>query len=195
MRTSAGALAILLLATLGAAPSASADAPPDRGTVVVTTEDGSTVPLHNWSLSYEYGVAKPGTSPLFAPTARKAAWELYVGKKALPTTGQVLTVAYTETMRSTESDTGVKTERVKTPRELTLSGADGRKTVFKIEAPARELLVESLEKGTTLMARTLDVAGETITGTKKDFCVVSYTAVVECGGTAADRVVKVEFPK
>jgi hypothetical protein len=195
MRTSAGALAILLLATVGAAPSASADAPPDRGTVVVTTEDGSTVPLHNWSLSYEYGVAKPGTSPLFAPTARKVAWELYVGKKALPTTGQVLTVAYTETMRSTESDTGVKTERVKTPRELTLSGADGRKTVFKIEAPARELLVESLEKGTTLMARTLDVAGETITGTKKDFCVVSYTAVVECGGTAADRVVKVEFPK
>jgi hypothetical protein len=96
-------------------------------------------------------------------------------------------------MRSTESDTGVKTEKIKTPRELTLAGADGRKTTFKVEAPARELLVESLEKGTTLMARTLDVLGETVTGTRKDFCLVSYTAVVECGGTAADRVVKVEF--
>jgi hypothetical protein len=55
--------------------------------------------------------------------------------------------------------------------------------------------VESLEKGTTLMARTLDLVGETITGTKKDLCVVSYTAVVECGGNAADRVVKIEFQK
>ena len=192
MRTRAATLAILLLARLGSAGTA--DAPADRGTVVVTTEDGSTVPLHNWSLSYEYGLAKAGTSPLFAPTARKAAWELYVGKKAVPTTGQVLTITYSETMRSTESDTGVRTEKIKTPKELTLTGADGRKT-FKVEAPARELLVESLEKGTTLMARTLDVVGETITGTKKDFCLVSYTAVVECGGTAADRVVKVEFPR
>jgi len=192
MRTRAASLALLLLARLGSAGTA--DAPADRGTVVVTTEDGSSVPLHNWSLSYEYGLAKAGTSPLFAPTARKTAWELYVAKKALPTTGQVLTITYSETMRSTESDTGVRTEKIKTPKELTLTGADGRKT-FKVEAPVRELLVESLEKGTTLMARTLDVVGETITGTKKDFCLVSYTAVVECGGTAADRVVKVEFPR
>ena len=194
MRTRAASLAILLLAAAGPAATV-ADAPTDRGSVIVTTEDGSTVPLHNWSLSYEYGLAKAGTSPLFAPTARKAAWELYVGKKAVPTTGQVLTIAYAETMRSTESDTGVKTEKIKTPRELTMTGADGRKTTFKVEAPARELLVETLEKGTTLMARTLDVLGETVTGTKKDFCVASYTAVVECGGTAADRVVKLEFPR
>jgi hypothetical protein len=193
MKTSAASLALLLLACAGTAFSA-ADAPVDRGSVVVTTEDGSVVPLHNWSLSYEYGVAKPGTSPLFAPTARKAAWDVYVGKKALPTAGQVLTIAYAETMRSTESDTGVTTVRIKTPKELTLAGADGRKT-FKVEPPARELLVESVEKGTTIMARTLDVLGETVTGTKKDFCLVSYTAVVECGGTAADRVVKVEFPR
>jgi len=193
-KTSAASLAVLLLAGAGGAGTA-ADAPPDRGTVVVTTEDGSSVPLHNWSLSYEYGLAKAGTSPLFAPTARKTAWELFVGKKAVPTTGQILTIAYSETMRSTESDTGVRTEKIKTPKELTLTGADGRKTTFKVEPPARELLVESLEKGTTLMARTLDVLGETVTGTKKDFCLVSYTPVVECGGTAADRVIKIEFQK
>ena len=191
MRTAAFA-AILLAGA--ASVAAAADAPADRGTIVVTTEDGSIVPLHSWSLSYEYGLAKAGTSPLFAPTARKAAWELYVGKKAYPVAGQVLTIAYTESMRSTESDTGVKTEKIKTPRDLTLAGSGGNKTL-KIEAPARELLVESLEKGTTLMARTLDVQGETITGTKKDFCLVSYTPVVECGGTAADRVIKIEFQK
>ena len=194
MRTNPVSLAVLLLACAVPAGTA-ADAPPDRGSVVVTTEDGSSVPLHNWSLSYEYGLAKAGTSPLFAPTARKAAWELFVGKKAVPTTGQILTIAYSETMRSTESDTGVRTEKIKTPKELTLTGADGRKTTFKVEPPARELLVESLEKGTTLMARTIDVLGETVTGTKKDFCIASYTAVVECGGTAADRVVKIEFPR
>ena len=196
MRTAPPAFLFIALLAASADParSAGADSPADRGTVVVTTEDGSTVPLHNWSLSYEYGLAKAGTSPLFAPTARKAAWELYVGKKPFPVAGQVLTIAYAETMRSTESDTGVTTVKVKTPKELTLTGADGKKT-FKIEAPARELLVESLEKGTTLMARTLDVLGETVTGTKKDFCLVSYTAVVECGGNAADRVVKLEFQK
>jgi hypothetical protein len=193
MRTAAFAAAMLLA---GAASNVSAaDAPANRGTIVVTTEDGSTVPLHNWSLSYEYGLAKAGTSPLFAPTARKAAWELYAGKKAVPVTGQVLTITYLESMRSTESDTGVTTVKIKTPKELTLTGTDGKKTTFKIEPPVRDLLVESLEKGTTLMARTLDVAGETVTGTKKDFCVLSYTAVVECGGTAADRVVKIEFPR
>jgi hypothetical protein len=183
-------LALLLFAFAAPAFPAGADSPADRGTVVVTTEDGSVVPLHSWSLSYEYGLARAGTSPLFAPTARKAAWELYVGKKSYPVAGQVLTIAYAETMRSTESDTGVTTVKIKTPKELTLSGSK-----LKVEAPARELLVESPEKGVTVMARTLDVLGETITGTKKDFCLVSYTAVVECGGTAADRVVKVEFSK
>jgi hypothetical protein len=185
----------VLLAIVAATPGARAtraDAP-DQGTIIVTLEDGTTVPLRNWTLSYEYAMAKTGVSPLFAPTARKAASELYVGKKSFPLAAQILTIAYMETMRSTESDTGIKTERVKTPREVTLAGADGRKNTFKIEPPVRELLVASPEKGMTVMARTLDVIGETVTGTRKDFCLISYTAVVECGATAADRVVKVEF--
>jgi hypothetical protein len=182
----------VLIAAFAATRAAGADAPP-QSTIIVTLDDGTTVPLRNWTLSYEYGLAKTGVSPLFAPTARKSASELYVGKKALPTAGQTLTISYTESMRSTESDTGVRTEKIKTPREVTLVGADGRKNTLKVEPPVRELLVPQLEKGMTLMARTLDVIGETVTGTKKDFCLMSYTAVVECGGTAADRVVKVEF--
>src|SRR6266496_1325505 len=82
-----------------------------QGTIVVTLEDGTTVPLVNWSLSYEYGMAKGGASPLFAPTARKEASELYVGKKALPTAGQTLTISYTEGTRSIETDKGISTER------------------------------------------------------------------------------------
>jgi hypothetical protein len=195
MRVSRPLLALLFTAvvTTPGARLLAADAPPQPTTIIVTLDDGATVPLRNWTLSYEYGMAKTGVSPLFAPTARKSASDLYVGKKAMPIAGQTLTIAYTESMRSTESDTGVKTERIKTPRELTLAGADGRKSTFKLEPPARELLVPQPEKGMIVMARTLDIVGETLTGTKKDFCLVSYTAVVECGGTAADRVVKVEF--
>ena len=187
---------LVLLALAAAAVSARAavaDAPPGQGTIVVTLDDGTTVPLRNWTLSYEYGMARTGVSPLFAPTARKTASELYVGKKTLPLAGQTLSIGYTESMRSTESDTGVRTEKIKTPRELTLAGADGKKTTLKLEPPVRELLVPSPEKGTVVMARTLDVIGETLTGTKKDFCLLSYTAVVECGATAGDRVVKVDF--
>ena len=187
--------AVAVLLSWGAVRSeARSDAPPAaaQGTIVVTLEDGSTMPLHNWSLSYEYGIAKQGTSPLFAPTARKETTDLLLGKKAVPTAGQTLTIAYLESMRSTENDAGIKTERVKTPRDFTLAGK-GPKATYKIEPPARELLVPTPEKGTVLAPRTLDLVGETITGTKRTFCLLSYTPVVECGGTSADRVVKIEF--
>jgi hypothetical protein len=185
--------AVLFLAATAAPTIARADGPPAQGTIVVTLEDASTIPLHNWSLSYEYAMAKQGVSPLFAPTARKNAPELYIGKKAIPTAGQTLTITYLESMRSTESDTGVKTEKVKTVKDLTLAGPGRPKTTFKVEPPVRELLAPSIEKNMTLAARTLDLVGETITGTKRSFCLWSYTPVVECGGTSADRVVKIEF--
>jgi hypothetical protein len=192
--TCRSALVLLTLTAVVSARAGGADAPSaNQGTIVVTLDDGTTVPLQNWTLSYEYGMAKAGVSPLFAPTARKSASELYVGKKALPLAGQTLTIGYTESMRSTESDSGVRTEKIKIPRELSVAGSDGKKTTLKLEPPVRELLVASPEKGMVVMARTLDVVGQTLTGTKKDFCIVSYTAVVECGATAADRVVKVDF--
>ena len=97
------ALLVLTLAAASSGGAAALDAPPpaNPGTIVVTLDDGTTVPLQNWTLSYEYGMAKAGVSPLFAPTARKAASELYVGKKALPGAGQTLGIVYAESMRST----------------------------------------------------------------------------------------------
>ena len=79
-------------------------------------------------------------------------------------------------------------------REIVLTGPGGRRA-YKPEPPARESLVSASAKGLTVIARSLDLRGETVTGTKKDFCLVSYTATVECGGTPADHVVKIEFPR
>ena len=168
----------LALAALSLAAAAGADAP-DRGSIVVTLGDASTVTLRDWSLSYEYALYRQGTSPMAAPTARKKSSELFVGKKALPVAGQTLDIAYEGT-------------RVK---DITLRGADGRKSTLKVEAPARDLLVESVEKGMAVTPRSLDLTGETVTGTKREFCVLSYTMVVECGVTPEDRVVKIEFTR
>src|SRR5262249_5001742 len=114
------ALSAAALAVLSIAIAAAADAP-DRGSIVVTPGDESTVTLRDWSLSYEYALYRQGTSPMSAPAARKQAADLYVGKKAVPVAGQTLEIAYDGT-------------RVK---EMTLRGADGKKTVLKVEAPAR----------------------------------------------------------
>jgi hypothetical protein len=43
--------------------------------------------------------------------------------------------------------------------------------------------------------RSLDVRGETLTGTRRDVCVMSYSPLVECGSAPKDRVVKLEFPR
>src|SRR3954469_17776678 len=88
--------AVFALAVSALAPFAAADAPSAQGTIVVTLEDGSTIPLHNWLLSYEYAVAKQGPWPLFGPTSRRESAELLLGKKAKPTAGQAPTITYLE---------------------------------------------------------------------------------------------------
>ena len=187
---------ILLIAVAGAgAPGARADGP-DQGTVLVTMGDGSTVTLRNWSLSYEYASYKQGTSPLAGASRRTESGHLLVGKRTVPLAGQALTFTYDEVPKAlVAAGAAPATDRFKHPREIVVAGADGKKQTFKVEAPARDLLVAAPEKGMAFQARTLDLRGETVTGTRKDLCLLSYTATVECGGTPADAVAKVEFQK
>jgi hypothetical protein len=185
-RLPAFAAAVLaVLATPWAGPVATADGP-DRGTIVVTMGDATSVTLRNWSLSYEYSSYKQGTSPMTGASKRTESGDLLVGKRTVPLAGQVLSFTY---------DSAAASDRFKHPREIVVSGPGGKKATFKVEPPAREMLVATPEKGTAVTPRTLDLRGETITGTNKDLCLLSYTATVECGGTPADAVVKVEFQK
>lgn len=190
------AFPLLLVVGLGGPAPAVHAQTPDRGTIVATMGDGTSVTLRHWSLSYEYALYKQGTSPLAGGSKRTESGGLLVGKRTVPLAGQVLTFTYDEVPKALlAAGAAPASDRYKHPREIVLTAPDGKKTTMKVEAPAKDLLSAATEKGMAIMPRTLDLRGETVTGTAKDLCLLSYTAAVECGGTPADAVVKIEFQK
>jgi hypothetical protein len=181
-----GALALALLA-LGL-PEA-AGSPQEASTAAVTFEDGSTIPLSGWSLSYEYISWRAGTPQAMAAAARKDVKELLIGKKSYPVAGRAIEVQYEDALRRE----GPRTVRVPVARALMLVDVDGRKTPLKLEAPARELILPGTDKSLTLLVRTLDLKGETFTGTKREICLVSFTALVQCDPGPSEQVVRIQF--
>ncbi len=183
--------AAALLASCLAVSTHAADAPasPDTagGMVTVSLADGTTVPLRGWTLQYEYSVYKQGTSPLAGTTQTRPAREIYLGKRVLPAPGLAVTIVHTRLGQGEATMDVVRTLKVTTP--------DGKTSEYKVEPPARELLAPALEKGQLVMARTMDLQGETLTGTRRDLCLVSFTTVVQCGTTAEDQVTKLEFQR
>jgi hypothetical protein len=182
--------AALALVLFSAALAAATHAQEDGGAgVLVTFADGSSLPLTSWSLSYEY---QSGASSALVAPARRNSRDLLVGKKALPTAGGVLEVQYREYERMSG---GVP------PQKETVAVATGvvfkigdKKSTFRIEPPHRDLLVPAGgEKGPAVQARALDLTGLTLTGTKRSFCILAYTAQVECNPPRGDRIVRIEF--
>ena len=161
------------------------------GPAVVKLADGTSLPLVPWSLSYEYAAwnrgSEPGTSP-----QRTEARELRLGKKTYPVSGSVLAIEYEEVTRS--GDDG-QSQKVPVPRSLTLTGSDGKRTTLKPEPPARELLAPGADKNLLVQPRSLDLRGRTLTGTQREFCLLSFTALIECNVTTGQQVVRIEFPK
>jgi hypothetical protein len=64
---------------------------------------------------------------------------------------------------------------------------------LKIESPAREVLAPDLEKNLIYQPRSLDISGKTLSGIDRSFCVASFSALVDCGGTRTTRVVRIDF--
>jgi hypothetical protein len=104
--------------------------------------------------------------------------ELLLGKRALPLSGGVLEILY-EGGRA---------------QALVFTDRDGKKSRYKVEAPAPELLVPQLGKDRILQQRVLDLRGETLTGGRRSYCLLSYSTLVECATEPAERVVKIGFP-
>lgn len=182
----------LLLALLLPAAALAQEGP----TATVQLADGSTEPLRPWRLSYEYAAVPHGTPATLAPPQRTDSDQLWLGKKAWPLRGSVLEIQYLVGERTEEDEDG-KPVKVKLPKAsaLVLIGPDGKRNELKLEAPNKDFLRPDEKKDVVVAARTLDLRGETLTGTKRDFCLASFTSLVECIPPAGQQVVRIEFSK
>jgi len=174
-----------LLAVLAAAPAEPA-AP-----VTIHFADGSQVPLLDWVLSYEFLSGKPGALP--SNSLRRDVHELRLGGKSWPAQGTRLEIQYETVVRERDGNDGqVVKEQV--PRASTILVVRGGKTSkVKPQSPDRKFLVGD-EKSLNILARTLDLRGHTLTGTKREVCLLTFSELADCGATEDSRVVKVDFP-
>lgn len=186
------------VAWMAAAAAAAQEAPPpaesDAGrTALVTFADGNTLPLRNWTLSYDYVTWPRGQSPASGVQAAREARDLWLGKRAVAMAEAQLSIQHGELSRETLVDGRPQSIVSSAARELTVTTTDGKTIKAKIEPPHRDLLAPGTDKTTMVMARSLDLRGEGITGSRREVCLLSYSSLVECGGTPADQVVKVQF--
>jgi hypothetical protein len=195
MKPERAVLAALTVTMLVVPLARRAPAQDQGGVAVLHLADGSELPLTSWALSYEYQAWKEGTSQAFSQTAKRSVRELWSGKKVLPVAGAVLEIQYKLYDRQIDVDGQPTKAQGATVTGFVLS-AGGKKNELKSEPPNKDLLLPAgASKGLVVQARALDLHGETLTGTKRDYCLVSYTPQVECSAAAAERVVRIEFPK
>lgn len=185
------ALAMVGLAA-GAAPAAHE---PAGRTALVTFADGNTLPLRDWTLTYDYVSWARGASPASGIQAVRAASALWLGKRVIPIGDAVLSVQHGEVARETLVDGRPQPILSSAAREVRVTTADGKTVTAKVEPPHRDLLAPAADKSTMVMARSLDLGGEGITGTHREVCVLSYSSLVECGGAPADQVIRIEFQR
>ena len=151
----------------------------DELTSVATLQlaDGTSVALVQWKLTYEFVSWKSKENISTAkPQVRENAM-LILGKKTYPVRGDTLTLKHVE---------GDDTVRVVS---MNLKKAGD----LKVEQPARDVLAPDLDKDRIYQPRSVDISGKTLSGIERSFCVASFSALVECGGTKTTRVVKIDF--
>jgi hypothetical protein len=189
MKRSFLAVALLLAASSAGAQTT---APQDKP-VIVQLGDGSSQPLRAWNLVYDYIAWKQGTPQMLAQPSLKKTAELWAGKKVILVAGTTIELSYGELSREIEVEGRVQRVLIPIAQKLTLTEASGKKSEMKIEAPHRDLLLPGGDKTLHLMPRSLDLVGETLTGTKRSFCILSYTSLVECAQNPSEQVVKLSF--
>lgn len=171
---------------LAVLPAATAPRETETGSALVRLGDGSQVLLRSWSLSYEYSVWRRGEAPAQAKTSRRPSRALWSGKRVVFTTGFTLDIQYDQ--RRTPPGEEARARVL----GLVLLAADGKKTALKPEPPHADLLLPGAE-GMIVSPRSLDLLGETLAGTRREFCLLSYSPFVQCGAEPAQQVVKVQF--
>jgi hypothetical protein len=199
MWTTRGSLARRASTSVAAAAFVLALAGTTRGQeapIIVYFADGSNVPLGAWSFSYDYEARRKDEAPAFGSSSARESRDLFSGKKGFPTAGAVLEIQYREFDEPRQVEGG-ETRNVKvgvaTGFVLTV---EGKSREVKLEAPRDELLVpQGVGKDVTVRALGVDLLGTTLTGGKRSFCLAGYVYNVQCHPEAAERVVKIEFPR
>ena len=167
---------ILFLALIARIPIAAQD---DANGPMATLHlaDGTSVVLIDWKLTYEF-LSWKSKEPMNTAKPRIVTnANLILGKKTHSLRGDALSFSH---------DTTGDPIRV-TAMSLGKAGA------LKFEPPARDLLAPDLDKGMIYQPRSVDIAGKMLSGIERSYCLASFSALVECGGTKTTRVVKIEF--
>jgi len=168
---------------------------PARGPAIVYLADGTSFPLRTWSFSYEYVMWQAGSPQALGTPSRTESADLWMGKRIVSPAGGTLEIEYSSVDREREQDGVVRKVSLPVAKELRLRTGDGKKMTLRPEAPHRDLLAPSANKVLVVQARSLDLRGETLTGTKRDFCILSYSSLVECVDAPGQQVVKIEFQR
>jgi hypothetical protein len=168
----------LLAALLALGSPLGAEDETARPPLTVFFADGTSQPLGNWTLSYEYATWPKGEPSSRGTMAQHRSPDLLLGKRVVPTAGALLELTYVGA----------------TARGLVVVDKDGKRSTHKLDPPPPEVLVPGLRKDVVVQARGLDLYGETLTGGKRSYCLLGYTALVQCAAEVGQRVVKIQFP-
>ena len=188
--TGARALAAAALLAGSLSPAAAQEVP-----IRVELRDGTEILLQDWTLSYEYAVWEKGSPAALAQGRSHDSRMLIEDKGEHPLGGAVLEFGYGKRSSSRYVDGELQRVEIDQPIGFTLIAADGKRREFeKPDPPHRDRLTGEADKGRLVQARGLDLRGSTLTGTRRSFCLFSYTALVECSDDPAQQVVRISFP-
>ncbi|MBK5254879.1 MAG: hypothetical protein JJE39_02500 [Vicinamibacteria bacterium] len=151
------------------------EAPPSLATLHLA--DGTTVALLEWRLSYEFASWRKNDQISNAKSETTNGHSLLLGKKSYPLSGEILSVTHQE-----DGDSF----RV---AAISLKKAGP----VKIESPDKRAIAPNLDKDYIYQPRSLDISGKTFSGIDRSFCIVSFSALVDCGRTETTRVVQIDF--
>ena len=164
---------ILAIGLAAGAPVAGAQS----GPVTVHLANGDALPLRETRLAYEYQMWAKDTPRVLAPFKYYQTAAIVLGKDRYPVAGTRVSFDHSQ-------------GRVR----LEITQANGKKKeIKKVKAPERKVLLPHLDKNIMVQIRSLDIKGQTLTGTRRSFCLISFTSMVECSTEAEHRVVRIEF--
>lgn len=170
---------VLIFAALFPAAGLQAQEPQEAPDSLATLHlaDGTTVALLDWKVGYDFVTWRKNDRISNAKTETKEAFNLLLGKKSYPLRGETLTLTHEESGDSYR----VSAISLKSEGEL------------KVESPEKDALAPQLDKDYNFQPRSLDIYGKTFSGIARSFCIVSFSALVDCGRTETTRVQRIDF--